>query len=68
MLEARSLDLVDTGVSFLLARLFTGFDCGPRNIEGTAESEMAQPRPWDWLSRIVECDICDASCLLAEGS
>jgi len=46
-LEITSLDLAVEVASFLLVSEFDGFDCGLRNIEGTAQSEISQPRAWD---------------------
>jgi hypothetical protein len=67
-LEVPSLGLVDDMVSFLLPMEFVGFDRGLKNTEGIAQSEIAQPRAWERLSRMVECEVCEARCLLANGS
>lgn len=67
ILDAPSLGLVDGTEEVTLARVFEGVTCAERNVEGTEHREMAQPRFWDWESRIVDWVMYDGRFFLAGG-
>ena len=65
--EALSLNLVDGTEEMLVASVFEGVACAERNVEGMEQREMAQPRFWDWESRIVDWVMYDGRFSLTGG-
>ena len=54
ILELPSRELVIGSEEVVFTSVLDGLNCADKNVVGTAHREIAQPRAWEWLSRIVD--------------